>query len=84
MYMHYWLRIERLKLQASAGKCICIYPTDKDAFVHCLLKNKMPIALIMRVKFLCAETKAKKVCRIKSNFNGSNTFGTMKISSRQG
>ena len=36
------------------------------------------------LKLLSIETEGKHEKHIQSNFNGSNTFGTMKISSRQG
>ena len=47
-------------------------------------QGEVPVRLTMQYVYLKAyETSTLNRNRLQSNFNGSNTFGTMKISSRQ-
>ena len=59
---------------------------EKNYKVHCSVNNIVSKLFLTRLLYnvglmLC---HAKRWLNIQLNFSGSNTFGTMKISSRQG
>ena len=79
MYIHRWI-LEFTKIQGIVFTTVCIFwKGTKDGWMK--IEKSTSSTEITSEKALL---KGLTFFIIQSNFSGSNTFGTMKISSRQG
>ena len=70
MTIHFYIFFDSKRL--TSGLVLSHYPLDKH-YIYSTAKETRKIVTLKLIK-----------TKIQSNFNGSNTFGIMKICSRQG